>query len=158
MVDQLTKPIAHEDLITMRLRHTRRGSLPPLGPPAPTRPPTAMVVLDWDALTARYVGKEGFVKRLLTLALNSNADTPARLRRWVEEGNLSDIASAAHTLKSSAGNLMAYETAAAAERVVRAVRQGNPAAAGLTLELADALERMLTLITGYIGGTAQGSS
>ncbi len=150
MVGQVSKPIDHEALVAAVLRHARRR------PEADRPPPTTLSetpaqdqgpvssydgIIDWAGLHQRYRGNRAFVERIAALTLKTNRETPARLRQWAADGDLGAIHKAAHDLKGSVGNLMAYTTSDLADRVQRAAAQGEAETVALTLELADALER-----------------
>lgn len=76
-------------------------------PPAPTFAPIAASLIDWPGLLARYPGREAFVTRLAAIALDSQQEMPAKLRAAAAQQDLETLAFLAHSLKGSAGNLMA---------------------------------------------------
>jgi hypothetical protein len=114
-------------------------------------PAAAAAIVDWAGLVARFKGNAAFVERLAAIAVEANRGLPERLRQWSAQCNLTQIAAAAHGLKGLAGELLAGETAGLAAQVQRCARDGSPEAAGLALELADALERLLRVLGERIG-------
>ena len=153
MVDQISKPIAQDALVTVVRCHTRPSETTAGQGPAPTKAPAptdapgpavvpAVPVIDWGGLGARYGGRPGFVERLARIALDSTRETPAQLRQWVADGRLAEIGAAAHTLKGAAGNLMAQEAADLALQTQLAARANDPRALALALDLAEALDRL----------------
>jgi CheY-like chemotaxis protein/HPt (histidine-containing phosphotransfer) domain-containing protein len=157
MVDRVTKPIEHEELIAAVLRHARRrpaseratasraAAIDGPGEDAVQGSP-ARGIVDWEALRERYRDHPGMVERIVALMLKFNHEVPARLRLWAAAGDLHEIGKAAHDLKGAAGNLMAHATEDLANRVQLAARTGAADTPALALELADALDRLLAAL------------
>lgn len=154
MVDRVSKPIDHEALVAVVLRHARRSphafAIPvPVvartaaeGEAAAPAPPGEPII-DWDGLAERYRSNPVFVGRIAGLTLKAKRDLPARLREWAAAGDLTAIGEAGHDLKGAAGNLMAHRTSELANRVQEAARRGDPETPALALRLADALDAFL---------------
>jgi HPt (histidine-containing phosphotransfer) domain-containing protein len=157
MVDQVSKPIEHEELVAAVLRHARRrpssesataSRAAPIDRPSEdaAQGSPAPGIVDWEALRERYRNHPGMVDRIAALTLETNHEVPARLRLWAAAGDLREIGKAAHDLKGTAGNLMAKATEDLANRVQAAARTGGADTLALALELADALDRLLAAL------------
>ncbi len=168
MVGYLTKPVDLETLVQAIVRYarhpnaaTKTGHDNPiwkgqaamtsqssvLGPDLPGDLPNGMI--DWPALEARFPGRPAFVDKLAAMALQSQADTPAKLRASAaagSTGNYTQLAFVAHALKGVAGNLMAHELQALAARTERAARAGQTEAGILAEKLAQSVECLLAEI------------
>ncbi len=108
MVDVVTKPIDLRTLLETMLRHlpTRNPALAVADavPPAPT---FHAGPVDWSVLLERYKGKQEFVRKLADSVLGSHADTPAKFRQAVQDGNRDALKFMAHSLKGVSGSLEA---------------------------------------------------
>ena len=107
-------------------------------------------VLDIERLRSVFPDRESVVIRVLGVAASNYASTPDRLRALADEGNLREIVSLAHSLKGFAGTVFAKNLFAAAKEAETAARGGDPAAAGITLEMARHLEAVLREIRRYL--------
>ena len=156
MVEHVTKPIDAAVLVAAILRHAGR----PVSTPAPVPVAGAGGPIDWSALLARYNGRQDFVAKLAATALASHRETPETLRRAAQANDLPGLAFTAHALKSLSGNLMARGVEALARQVDAAARAGEPQAADVAVELADAVEVLLAALTIRVGesASAPGSS
>ena len=153
MVAHVAKPIVMDDLVAVILRHARRPAglpgrthaLPDAALPAPTFHASAAATAEFDleALLAKFQGRREFVQRLLRALLDSQGETPAKLRRAAEAHDLEDIAFVAHSLAGSSGNLGAASLSAAAKETEKLARAGDPQAGALAQELAERAERFL---------------
>jgi len=170
MWEHVAKPIEIETLLAAMLRHAASrpdawgGLLPAAARPAPAGPPLAQAappasagpapdaaaapamtdaVIDWPALERFFKGKQAAVDKVVAMALESNADMPARLRAAAKQGDPASLASLAHKLKGMAGSLRAPQVQALAALAEAAARQGQPDAAAQALRLAEALEALL---------------
>jgi HPt (histidine-containing phosphotransfer) domain-containing protein len=103
----------------------------------------ATALIDWSALLARYGGRQAFVAKLANTALQSQAETPAKLRAAVEQSDLETIAFVAHAIKGMAGNLMAAALREQAAETESAARAGDANARVLGRELGARLEAFL---------------
>ena len=160
MVDRILKPIQHEELVSVILRHTGR---PPAGqPPPPAAAPLAGAdrvpgrvaiptadrapPIDWEALHRRYPHDPTFVDRIIALALTNNRELPGQFRQWAAAGDHAEIQAAAHRLKSVAGNLTADTTLALADALHSAARIDGADTTALALRLAEELEHLLAAL------------
>jgi DNA-binding NtrC family response regulator len=147
MADHVTKPIDVEALVAAVLKQTGseyRVASSEKEPAPPDLIPQSSSHIDWPTLLARYGGRQAFVDKLLAMVLNSQADTPAKLRQAAGERDPAAIAFLAHAIKGMAGNLMAEGLHELATRTEAAARAGEPQATALAGELADGLDDLLT--------------
>jgi CheY-like chemotaxis protein len=163
MVGQVSKPIEYEDLVAAVLRHARRRdreSVPVPTPPAaaPTGGEAPDDSVDWAGLAERYPGNAAFIDRLAALTIANYRGTSAHLRQWAASGNLAEIGTTAHALKSVAGNLRADTTGSLAESTQRAARTGSSDAALLALQLADSLDLFLGSLEAHLQRMEGGSA
>ena len=163
MVEHVTKPIDAEVLVAAILRHAVRcTSRPTALPPARLagvaegegNASARDNTIDWQGLLAHYNGRQAFVNKLATTALNSHRDTPTQLRATAELRDLESLAFTAHALKGLGGNLMARSVQALAKETEIAARAGHHAAPALATELADALDTLLAALTVRINGNS----
>ncbi|MCX7166847.1 MAG: PAS domain S-box protein [Rhodocyclales bacterium] len=166
MVEHVTKPIDVDLLVAAILRHVRPALCAPFrGAPPGTlasssgvslRKASAAELIDWPGLLARYGGREAFVATLAAVALESQLDTPARLREAAQKQDLKTMAFIAHTVKGVGGNLMARGLQDLAARAEVAARLDDPAAASLAAELAaelaDEVEALLVALATRVRG------
>ncbi len=134
MADHVPKPFDLEVLVAAIRHHARR---------LPQEPAAAV---DWSGLMARYGNRESFVARLMATIRSSNAGTPAKLRAAVDLHDMMQLAVLAHTLKGTAGNLMASPLRELAARTERAAHVQAPDALTLGRQLATALEQTLSAL------------
>ena len=137
MVDLVTKPIEHERLVAVIRQHLPKSS-------AARRLDTASPAVDWPGMEARYGAKPDFLLRLLSAALGSQEETPQRMRDAAETGDFSLMVSLAHSLKGTAGTLMANNLMDQARAVETASREAVPQARQDIVQLADAVDDFLT--------------
>jgi CheY-like chemotaxis protein/HPt (histidine-containing phosphotransfer) domain-containing protein/anti-sigma regulatory factor (Ser/Thr protein kinase) len=136
MVDHVTKPIDPEELVAALLRHARARPAPPeSAPPLPlaaalSPPPLAdRPPIDWAALSERFQGRQAFIDKLIGLAIQSNRETPHKLRIAARQGNHAAISFIAHSLKGFCGNIhakSAHELACQTEEAARAGSDNVP--------------------------------
>ncbi len=103
-------------------------------------------MINWADLEARYQGRDAFIARLLGIFTSSHASFSAQMREFTAAGNSAEVARLAHSLKSSAGNIMAMELMDLALRTEQAARRSAPEAMELALQLSDELETTLAEI------------
>jgi CheY-like chemotaxis protein len=154
MVAHITKPIDPDLLVGAILDHARRRA--DAAAPAETLADAASAEpadaggIDWPALAARYNNRQAFIERLIAMLLDSQRDTPAKLRAAARAGGAETLASLAHGIKGVAGNMEAHGLHALALRLERATRgrQEAPDAAALELaeELAVGLETLFDML------------
>ncbi len=144
MVDLVPKPFDFELLVAVINRHARGHPLEP-----------KKTGIDWVGLMSRYGNREGFVTHLVETIRSSQANTPAKLRAAAESKDMPQLSSLAHTLKGTAGNLMADTLRDLAARTERAAQSGAGEAATLARQLATILEETLAA-PGPQSGAQQG--
>jgi|APMI01.1.fsa_nt_gi CheY-like chemotaxis protein/HPt (histidine-containing phosphotransfer) domain-containing protein len=141
MVDHIAKPIDLDLLVATILKHVcPRPDSPAKG--QATRP--AMIL--WQDLETRYAGKPEFVGKLLALFTSSQTPMVERLRMAAANGEAESLARLAHSLKGSAGNIMARSLTDLAFETEHAARDNRPELTILASDLADGLEATLTEI------------
>ena len=82
-------------------------------------------LVDWELFNERYSGREGFINKLLSLAITSCESVPEKLNSAINKEDYDDIAFVAHSLKGVSGNLIAdsvYELAKETEQCAREKR------------------------------------
>ena len=142
MRDQISKPIDQEELVKLLLRHAR-----PLAPPAraqatetahrPEREEGKEVaagenrhgseLIDWPALQRRYASKPHFILRLLRAGRGTQAEAIANLSRALAgTGERQAIGRIAHSLKGSAGTLLAAKVAELARQTEHCAERDDP--------------------------------
>jgi CheY-like chemotaxis protein len=146
MVASLAKPVTLDALVATLLRHarTKHPPNPPSSSSSPLAPSTR--ILNSSALRTRYDNREEFLKRLAAAVLTSHRQTPAELREAATllSPDLPRLATLAHTLKGTAGNLMVPEIQILAAHVEQAAKSGSPSTAHPSAEhLADLIEKLL---------------
>ncbi|GEM_PF-1765825 len=159
--DYLVKPVAQEEL---RRRIGRclgadaaagdaQQASPPSDPTAATDCPDGPVV-DWDALAGRFPDRREFIRRLVVAVLTSHADAPASLRAAATAADWERLAQQAHALKGMGGNMMAARVHELGGRTELAARQGQPDAAQLAEQLAQAMEALLAAMNAWLAEDA----
>ncbi len=103
-------------------------------------------MIQWADLEARYQGRDAFIAKLLGIFTSSHANFSSQMREFTAAGNSAEVARLAHSLKSSAGNIMAMELMDLALRTEQAARRSAPEAMELALQLSDELEATLAEI------------
>ncbi|MEI7431098.1 MAG: ATP-binding protein, partial [Betaproteobacteria bacterium] len=145
MNDVITKPLDAELLVALVLRCLGRapagvsGGQKGLNITRETTPPET--ALDWVKLEQRYI-RPGFIEKICKTFLTSYSDGPERLRE-AAKNNPKKLASLVHSIKGSAGSLMAYEVIDRAETLELAIRSGETELAQTAGELTIALQTML---------------
>ena len=143
MVEHITKPVEIDVLVETIARHARRRPEPAAdAPPKPRTSEPAGLSIDLEALARRYAGKPAFVERLLGILRQNIVGMPDKLRAAAAAGDLKELRAIAHGLKSMAGNVLAHRVANCAIAADAAARDGQPEAAALGIELADAIEAL----------------
>ncbi len=144
MVEHVVKPVVLDSLVAAIRRH-----LPGAGAPAPA-PAVARVAVaeggnrvDWVALAARFKGRQAVVSRLAGTAHRSLQPAPEQLRAAARAGDVEALASLAHSLRGSCGNLLLQDLYALASRTEAAARTGEVEAFTCALELADGVAEVL---------------
>jgi PAS domain S-box-containing protein len=154
MVEHVSKPIDPDELVAVILRYAVVHHRPPVGEGMETAavevPETPRFIVtnlprlvDWQALIEQYGGREDFVNKLATMAVNGQRDVPAKLRTAAEQGDWDGLVFVAHSLKAIGGNLKAHGVSELAARTERAAREKESQATALAAELASRVEAML---------------
>jgi CheY-like chemotaxis protein/HPt (histidine-containing phosphotransfer) domain-containing protein len=149
MNDHVTKPIDPDALFAALQRWTRPKSMqaaaaasssppPPPPPPAPSGMPSIDGV-DMNNALKRVAGNQRLLRSLLEQFAVKEADAAERITAALRDGDRALATRLAHTVKGVAGNLGITMVQARAEKVERAIRDGDPAETGLIDELASAL-------------------
>lgn len=154
--DYLVKPVAPEELrrrigrclgTDAAAEHT-----PDPAPAAGTGSPDRVV--DWGALAGRFPDRRDFIRRLVVAVLTSHADAPAHLRAAAAAADWGHLAQQAHALKGMGGNMMAARVHELGGRTELAARQGQPDAAQLAEQLAQAMEALLAAMNAWLAEDA----
>jgi CheY-like chemotaxis protein/anti-sigma regulatory factor (Ser/Thr protein kinase) len=160
MVDHVAKPIDHDRLIGVILRHarcndgaaaTKPASLAAMAP-ADATGAAGSISIDWAALDRRFRGKQSFIKRLLRTFHDSHTATPAKLRELAATGApeaVQQIEFLAHGLKGTCGTLGATAVESLAHRTQLAARAASADTPALAGQLADALDTLIALIQAH---------
>jgi len=159
MVDHISKPVDPDALVATILRHlpgfrpaeTIKPSPETLdaAPPALTSaPPPALMdgLLDWQALRARFHGRDAFISKLVATAADSLATHGEALSAALAQHDCAALAFEAHSIKGITGNLMATPVAALASAVDEAARRQDAGAFALGEDLA----RMTSALSGEL--------
>ena len=145
MVATINKPIDLEIMISTLLDLIHRPINRPTSVEAATQPPEDNVAVDWPALRLRYPNRVDFIDRLIGMVLSGHADDGMRLRALANGGDIEAIERLAHELKGIAGNLCAPEVVTSATRTMASARSKEEEAVQHAYELADAMDRMITV-------------
>lgn len=81
-------------------------------------------VLDWKEAIARVLNKRELYVRLLGKFIESERDTPDRLRQALSSGDMQSAREIVHATKGAAANLGAKALAAAAQELEMAIKAG----------------------------------
>jgi CheY-like chemotaxis protein len=147
MVDHIAKPIDLDVLVATILRHVQR-----LPDSAASRQEASTPLLHWTDLEARYAGKPEFIRKLLGVFINSQTPVIEEIRTTAANGNTEKLVRLAHSLKGSAGNIMASSLMGLALETEHAARDNRPEAMALACDLADRLDATLAEITDRLKG------
>jgi HPt (histidine-containing phosphotransfer) domain-containing protein len=162
MVAHVTKPIQIKDLVSAILVSTAAPAASPtptLTPapvpmPTPTQATTADLI-DWEALSERYMGRQAFIEKLLATVLSTHGEAAQKLRAASAAGDIEAIRFSAHALKGMAGNIEAkalFELAVATENLAKT---GDRACEPLSLQLADGTAALIKLLQSRTPGDKQ---
>jgi HPt (histidine-containing phosphotransfer) domain-containing protein len=157
MLDHVTKPIDEEILIEAILRYAgnpgTKGAAVSTTSDADPQPKEVAgpggndPVIDMFALHKRFQGREDFIRKLMDIAINSYQETPEKLRQAVQAGDIEQLQFIAHSLKGVSGNLEARVLNRLALQVESYAKQGHAQTGYRAIELASALEDVLTVLT-----------
>jgi PAS domain S-box-containing protein len=163
MTDVITKPLDINQLVAVILyRLGRTSEMMPVEAQkkvgadgtAVTLPATA---IDWLLLEHRHGNRPGFVRKMIGTFLKSNVSKPEQIRTAAEAGDRTKLTELVHSLKGTAGFLLANEVVSKARSVEAAAEAGSPDVGGQAEELAGALERMLDEIKNRQAGQEHSS-
>jgi CheY-like chemotaxis protein len=145
----VTKPLDIDQLVVVVSQHLGRASeaLPAdateqagINSADNMLPATA---IDWLLLEHRLGDRPGFLNKLIGSFLKSNANRPQQIRTAVAANDLSSLLNITHSLKGTAGFLLANEVVTKASTLDAAIKAGSTGVAGSAEALAEALARML---------------
>ena len=97
----------------------------------------------WAFAKEKFGGDEEFVRSLLGVTLRSSDSVPAELRSACAAADFATLASLAHKVKGTAGDIVATALQSRAREAELAARASDPGAIALNLELADTVDEFL---------------
>jgi CheY-like chemotaxis protein len=144
MVQHLNKPVDSESLVATILHHALRQPSA-IEPDAASRQSGSgsTSLIDWEALTRSFSGRQSAINRLLDMAEQGHAETPACIRDTLYRNDHQALASLAHMLKGSLGHIQAHGVCDTAARTEAAARAGDPECFALAETLARQMETLL---------------
>jgi PAS domain S-box-containing protein len=153
----ITKPLDVDSLVSAILAHLGKSGQASRrhAPQATIQRPAPASALDWAMLEKKYPLKHDFVNKLCNAFLASYTDGPTRIREAAIK-DLEALALLAHSLKGSAGSLLAHEVAASAKTLEDACHENAPEIVQHAERLAVALEVALHEITNHIKQSQNG--
>jgi len=104
---------------------------------------TTSTTFDHRALLDKFGGDDEFVRSLLGVTLRSSGTLSTELRNACAAADFATLATLAHKVKGTAGDIVATPLQARAREAELAARASEPSAIGLGLELADTLDEFL---------------
>ena len=107
------------------------------------QPSSAGKVIDWDALNERLEHRPEFINKMLTTALKSNSDTPAKLRLAASDRDLKTLAFMGHSLKGVAGFLCAHALTELSRELEHCARTNTADISALAEKVAAELDSVL---------------
>jgi HPt (histidine-containing phosphotransfer) domain-containing protein len=135
-------------------------------PMQPSRPPTHFTsdstdmskppeipYIDWEALQARFPGKQAFVERLLRTLVVSDEQTPGRIRAAVHAGDFDAARKLAHSIKGMAGTIMAADLMSQAADAECHAAENLPDADVRLIELAGAVDTLIAGLKAHLDRT-----
>ncbi|MEI8265923.1 MAG: ATP-binding protein [Betaproteobacteria bacterium] len=156
MAGHVPKPVDVEELVAAIqracsarvLNASTAAATAPISLPAPSfGAPSAdsqAKVIDWAAVAAGLGATEAFLDQLAASLVKNLGPKQAALRAAAQQGDLPTLMREAHTIKGVAANLRAEAAFAVASKVENAARQGRRECLQQALDLAEAVEQMLT--------------
>lgn len=144
MNDVITKPLDAEMLVAVVQRYLGHASVETSLPNSgleTSRETVRQTVLDWATLEQRYP-RPGFLAKICHTFLESYADGPERIRE-AAKAPPSQLPQLVHSLKGTAGSLMARDVVERAEAIELAIRSGEMDIAKYAEALALSLQMML---------------
>jgi signal transduction histidine kinase/CheY-like chemotaxis protein len=158
----ITKPIDIDELVgAIQLlvppeRQKVARSTVPVEARAQVEPEQTAGIVDWGALLARY--PQTFIDRLVQSVLSSHQDTAAKLRNYIQQKDLAEIAFLAHAMKGVSGNIKAQAVFDQCRATEQAARQGGVGAFDMAEELALLIDAMLSELGGCCANVSSTNS
>ena len=143
MREVLAKPL-DADLLVVALRRFSASNTAC----APDQPEAVPSLIDWLALQSRYASRPESLKRLLQVALRSKSMDAQALRAAAQQPDT--LATLAHALKGSAGELLCDALVEQARAVEHSARLRAPDREEQALALADLLELVLAEVRAHL--------
>jgi PAS domain S-box-containing protein len=147
MNDHVAKPIDVAELFGKLAKWIGGRGVAAAPAPAPVPLATGTATLARNSAIARLAGNSDMYQRLLGRFRDDQAESPARIRRALDDGDRATARRHAHTLKGLAGNIGAEALMASAAALERVLAGGGPADALVT-----DLERELAAVIEEIDG------
>ena len=132
--DFLPKPVELEQLVEALRRWTipsTADTLPKIEPASSSETEVRVAGIVPERLDLLCQGDEDCLRRLLQGFAGEMSDLPARLQAELDRGDRLDAAQRLHRLRGVAANLGALELAEQVSELERAIRAGQPSAAGV---------------------------
>jgi two-component system sensor histidine kinase/response regulator len=149
MDDYISKPLDRAELAKIIRRKLHLPALNEASsPPSPSQQAGLTGrAFDKEALLERLEGDEEFCREIIAMFLNDVPGQLQKLRRAVDENQISEIVLRAHTLKGSAANVSAEDMRQAAQALEMVGRSGDLKQAGeLYLALEKEFDRFKTAL------------
>jgi len=147
MTAVMTKPIDDEAMIQTILSSAPCSSGSGNTSANKSAPPkTALPVIDWKTLMARFRGRRDTVAGFIDLAVPTNEERILALRQLADLDDIGQIASVAHGIKGVAGTMAALEVEALAVQTLECARTGDRSTRVRAIDLAEALERLVAVL------------
>ncbi|MGF1643130.1 MAG: PAS domain S-box protein [Thiotrichales bacterium] len=149
MVEHVVKPIDLDLLVSTILRCIKRDPASAhCTDVATTTPGAARVpestIVDWSALEASLPGGAAFIDKVIAVSLQSQAETPRRLRDAARRRDFEDMRFLAHSIKGMCGNLKAQRLFEQARQCELSARAEDDATVAAAFALASELQAMLS--------------
>ena len=145
MNDVITKPLDTDLLVAVVQRYVGCASLKTNADKSNSETTLSLVpatALDWGALERRYPLKPQFLVKICNTFLASYEDAPERIKE-AATNNSEQLAQMVHSLKGTAGTLMAHEVVERAKTLELAMHSGETDIAKHAEDLALSLQTML---------------
>lgn len=159
MIDHISKPI-DIDVLVAAIRKGVRGhhtGLREVSAQTPNSVNTIVVeevknksVISWDALKARFNGRDAFVRKLAQTVIDTHSDAPEKLRGLVAIQDLQGLALLAHSLKGLAGNFSASSVQQLASTTEKEANAKNVTALEHANELADQISALIVELNIFV--------
>ena len=153
MVDHIAKPVDLDVLVGAILRHTGRIE-PEAEATHSVLEDDSNDMIDWGQLDQRFKGKRAFIEKLVSTALRTYVGTPDALRDAARTQDLQQIVFLAHSIKGTTSNLAAANLSKSASRTEQTARDGDAAACGMAIALADDMQKLLAQLRAHTPSAA----